>query len=107
MPQYFLHLSTKLLPPVVISSHMDEKQFIHKLFEEFKGKDTFFVHKLLRQKDLEKLCEIFESYYTLCVMYDQCNNSYADKTVPSCKENTHVKLIGSLFLIHYIKHLRK
>ena len=45
MPQYFLHLSTKLLPPVVISSHMDEKQFIHKLFEEFKGKDTFFVHK--------------------------------------------------------------
>ena len=107
MPQYFLHLSTKLLPAVVISSHMDEKQFIHKLFEEFKGKDTFFVHKLLRQKDLEKLCEIFESYYKFYVMYDQCINSYADKTVPSCKENTHVKLIGSLFLIHCIEHLRK
>ena len=40
-------------------------------------------------------------------MYDQCNNSYADKTVLSWKENTHVKLIGSLFLIHYIKHLWK
>ena len=74
---------------------MEEKQFIHKLFEQFKGKDTFFAHKLLRQKDLEKLCEIIESYYKLYVMYDQCINSYADKTVPSCKENTHVKLIGS------------
>ena len=86
---------------------MEEKQFIHKLFEQFKGKDTFFAHKLLRQKDLEKLCEIFESYYKLYVMYDQCINSYADKTVPLCKENTHVKLIGSLFLIHCIEHLRK
>ena len=71
MPQNFLHPSTKLLLAIMISSHMDEKQFIHKLFEEFKGKDTFFVHKLLRQKDLEKLCEIFESYNKLCVMYDQ------------------------------------
>ena len=58
MPQYFLHLSTKLLPAVVISSHMDEKQFIHKLFEEFKGKDTFFVHKLLRQKPRKTLRDI-------------------------------------------------
>ena len=30
-------------------------------FEEFKGKDTFFARELLRQKGLEKLCEIIES----------------------------------------------
>ena len=30
-------------------------------FEEFKGKDTFLVREWLRQKGLEKLCEIFES----------------------------------------------
>ena len=30
-------------------------------FEEFKGKDDFFVREWLRQKGLEKLCEIFES----------------------------------------------
>ena len=59
MPQYFLHLSTKLLPAVVISSHMDEKQFIHKLFEEFKGKDTFFVHKFFEaQRPRETLQDI-------------------------------------------------
>ena len=42
MPQYFLQPSTKLLPT---SLQMEEKQFIHKLFEEFKGEDTFLVHK--------------------------------------------------------------
>jgi len=30
-------------------------------FEEFKEEDTFFVREWLRQKGLEKLCEIFES----------------------------------------------
>ena len=30
-------------------------------FEEFKRKDTFFARELLRQKGLEKLCEIIES----------------------------------------------
>ena len=45
MPQYFLRPSTNLLPTIVISLQMEEKQFIHKLFEEFKGEDTFLVHK--------------------------------------------------------------
>ena len=40
-------------------------------------------------------------------MYDQRDNYYADETVPLWKQNTHVKLIRSLFLIHYIKRLWK
>ena len=35
------------------------------------------------------------------VLYDQCDNN-ADKTVPSWCENTHVKLISYLFIIHCI-----
>ena len=59
MPQYFLQPSTKLLPAIVISLHMEEKQFIHKLFEEFKGKDTFFVHKFFEaQRPRETLQDI-------------------------------------------------
>ena len=55
IPQYFLHPFKKLLPAIVISSHMEEKQ------EEFKGKGTFFVCEWLRKEDQEKPCEIFES----------------------------------------------
>ena len=38
--------SEKLLPAIVISSHMEEKQS---------------MYRLSRQKGLEKLCEMFES----------------------------------------------
>ena len=38
-PRDFLHPSKKLLPTIVISSHMEEKRS----FEEFKRKYTFFV----------------------------------------------------------------
>jgi len=54
-PQYFLHLS----------HHHDQFAYggktINVSFQEFKGKDTFFVHECLRQKSLENLCEIFKS----------------------------------------------
>ena len=40
-PQYFLHPSKKLLPAIVISSHMEQK--ISASFEEFKGKETFLL----------------------------------------------------------------
>ena len=61
MPQYFLQPSTKLLPAIMISLHMEEKQFIHKLFEEFKGKDTFFVHKFFEaQRPRKTLQDIWK-----------------------------------------------
>ena len=31
IPQYFLHPSKKLLPVIVISSHIEEKQSMHRL----------------------------------------------------------------------------
>ena len=34
---------------------------INSLFKVFKGKGTFFVSEWLRQRGLEKLCEIFEN----------------------------------------------
>ena len=34
---------------------------INASFEEFRGKDAFFVREWLSQKGLEKICEIFES----------------------------------------------
>ena len=40
------------------------------------------------------------------VLYDQCDNN-VDKTVPSWWENTHVKLISYLFIIHCIKQKDK
>ena len=70
IPQYFLH--------PFASRHRD--QFAHGVetinasFEEFKGKDAFFVREWLSQKGLEKLCEIFESLHKLRALYDQCNN---------------------------------
>ena len=45
----------------VISSHMEEKQLMYRLKSSVLRKDTFFVLEWLRQKGLEKLCEIFES----------------------------------------------
>ena len=49
--------------PSVTSRHRDqfahEGKTINVSFQKFKGKDTFFVRECLRQKDLEKLCEIF------------------------------------------------
>ena len=41
-PQYFLHLSKKLLPANVINLHMEEKQSLISL-KEFKGKYPFFA----------------------------------------------------------------
>ena len=60
IPQYFLCPSKKLLAAIVISSHMEVKQSMYRL-KRIKRKDTFFVREWLRQKGLEKLCEIFES----------------------------------------------
>ena len=49
----------------IASCHRDQLthggKSINVLFEEFKGKDTFFARELLSQKGLEKLCEIIES----------------------------------------------
>ena len=61
MPQYFLQPSTNLLPTIVISLQMEEKQFIHKLFEEFKGEDTFLVHKFFEaQRPRKTLQDIWK-----------------------------------------------
>ena len=47
------------------SRHRDQFAFggktINASFEEFKGKDAFFVREWLSQKGLEKPCEIIES----------------------------------------------
>ena len=57
----FLHPPKKLVPVIVISlGHMVEKQSIHRL-KSVKQKNTFFVLQWLKQKDLNKLCEILES----------------------------------------------
>ena len=58
IPQYFfLH--------AFASRHRDQfargGKTINASFDEFKGKDAFFVREWLSQKGLEKLCEIFES----------------------------------------------
>ena len=66
IPQYFLH--------PFASRHRDQFAYggkqgligswgktINASFEEFKGKDAFFVREWLSQKGLEKICEIFES----------------------------------------------
>ena len=42
-PQYFLYPSKKL--PLSSRSHMKKKQNNNASFEEFKGKDTFFVSR--------------------------------------------------------------
>ena len=34
----------------------------------------------LRQKGLEKLCKIFQNYYKLGVLCDQCDDEYVDGT---------------------------
>ena len=69
-------------PAFVISSHMDmkntqkkPKKTINVSFEEFKGKTLSLCGaEYLRQKDLEKLCEIYTSWYKLCVLHDHCDN---------------------------------
>ena len=60
-----LFFHKKLLPAIVISSHIEEKQPMYR-FKSLKKKkknkkNTFFVREWLGQKGLEKLCEIFES----------------------------------------------
>ena len=56
------HPSKRLLPAIVIISHVEENmENIMTSLEEFKGIDTFFVSEWLRQKGLEKLSEIVES----------------------------------------------
>ena len=49
------------LPPSSRDQLAHGSKTINVSFEEFKGKDTFLVREWLRQKGLEKLCEIFES----------------------------------------------
>ena len=44
-------------------------------FKEFKGKTLPLSCECLRRKYLEKLCDIYKSYYKLCVLYDQCDNT--------------------------------
>ena len=56
--QYFLHPSKE-------SSFRQRDQFAHggeAIDATFKGKGTFFVSECLRQRRLEKLCEMFESF---------------------------------------------
>ena len=60
------------------------KNNINVSFEEYKGKDYLKAN-----------------IYKLRVSYDQCDSLDADETVPSWWKNTHVKLIGWLFIIHY------
>ena len=55
-----LFFHKKLLPAIVISSHIEEKQPMYR-FKSLKKKNTFFVREWLGQKGLEKLCEILES----------------------------------------------
>ena len=60
IPQCIFCIRLRLLPAM----HWDDfctGKTINVSFEEFKGKDDFFVREWLRQKGLEKLCEIFES----------------------------------------------
>ena len=67
-PQYVLHLSR----------HRDqfaygyEKQSMYRL--KRKGGKTLSLCRAecLRQKGLEKLCEIYTSWYKLCVLHDHC-----------------------------------
>ena len=49
-PQLFLYPSKKLLPAIMISSHMEENHQQNASFEGFKGKDTFVVSEWLRLK---------------------------------------------------------
>ena len=58
-PQYFF------LSVFEVASHHHDQfvngKTINASFEEFKGKETFFTSKWLKQKGLKRLCEIFES----------------------------------------------
>ena len=61
--QYFLHPSKE-------SSFRQRDQFAHggeTIDETFKGKDTFFGSEWLRQRGLEKLCVMFESF-VVCML---------------------------------------
>ena len=64
-----------------------------------------FEDECLKQKGLEKHCETCKSLHKLSVLYNATINTLTKRFHRDKKVFISVKLIGCLFIIHYIKHL--
>ena len=63
------------------------------------------MRECLRQKGLDKICETYKSLHKLSVSYNAKINTLTKRFHRDKKVLITVKLVGCLFIIHYIKHL--